>query len=410
MTRFIVALFMMLGFVLAPPASADKPHPRTAVPIYTFVSMPDFMNADIGDVSGRPGWDPGDPNSINTSYNTAVDTILQDVMTHNPDDIYVAGDLVEGHWGQDIDNTGIFGPVDTDAQRTAAIYEAAHTYDRKWNNFFERNGFNSLNIYPAVGDHDIGDNGWPVDSFKFGAVPDFKKAFGDTFLPDGRFKRRPFGTPFENTSYVTTLAGGNVVLLTLDEFAKWSDGIHMTVANKYLEWVESVLATTLPSQTVIVQGHVPVLMPVRETGSSGLHLEDAENSALWKLMNKYNVDFYFSGEVHNDTARVSDTGPVQISHGGLIAYNGQKYMVGTVYDDGTVDLETYRFLNATSDRTDRMWQTSDRRPPISVWYPDHATLVGNMHTINGHVYCATGDLELNNVTIPAPAVDPTCVP
>ena len=376
-------------------------------PIYTFASIPDFMNADIGDVSGRPNW-TGGYNSTNASYERAVDAVLSNLASHNPDDVYVAGDLVEGHWGQDIDNTKIFGPCDTDDNRREAIRKAGNFYYSEWKKYFTRNGININNVYPAVGDHEIGDNGWPIDSFKFKNIPTFKDTFADNFIK-GRFTRRPFGTPFEDTSYITTLAGGRVVLLSLDVFAKWEDGVHATVVGGHLDWVKKVLATTTPNQLVIVQGHTPVLGPVRLSGSSGLMLEGGKNSGLWQAMTEAGVDFYFAGEVHDNTVRTAASGPIQISHGGLIAYNSSRYMIGKWYDDGSIIFQTYRFPNAWSDRDNRMWQTSDRRPPIKVVYPDPPYVAGGMKVQNGQIVYAVGDMQPNNVDVPPPPMDQSLI-
>ena len=80
---------------------------------YTFVSMPDFLNADIGETRASSRCEPGDPNSINDSYGLALDVVLNEVQAEAPSSVLVAGDLVEGHWGVDVENTGIFGPTGT---------------------------------------------------------------------------------------------------------------------------------------------------------------------------------------------------------------------------------------------------------------------------------------------------------
>jgi hypothetical protein len=94
------------------------------VPQATFVSMPDFLNADVADERDRPAWRPGLPNSITGYYRRAIDIVLDEVESENPDAVFVAGDLVQGHWGSDVDDTGIFGPVDTFAQQLQAVTQA----------------------------------------------------------------------------------------------------------------------------------------------------------------------------------------------------------------------------------------------------------------------------------------------
>ena len=67
-------------------------------------------------------------------------------------------------------------------------------------------------------------------------------------------------------------------------------------------------------QWTIVQGHVPILEPVRSRGSSDLRYPGGTSSALWKMFEKYGVDLYLAGEVHDTTASTSD-GIVQLAHG-----------------------------------------------------------------------------------------------
>ena len=86
---------------------------------YSFLSSPDFLNADIADVRSSPLYRHGSPNSITPSLRKSLDTILDHLASEQVPDIFVAGDLVEGHWGVDTENTGTFGPVRTRAERQA---------------------------------------------------------------------------------------------------------------------------------------------------------------------------------------------------------------------------------------------------------------------------------------------------
>jgi hypothetical protein len=136
---------------------------------YKFVSMPDYWNADVGDVSGSPFYSAGMPNSINASYQATDDYILSTARAEGATDMLVAGDFVEGHWGIDTDKTGVFGPVTTTAQKRAAVKLAGDTYYPQVMDRFTRNGFT---LYPALGDHEIGDNDWNVskggmEAFKY---------------------------------------------------------------------------------------------------------------------------------------------------------------------------------------------------------------------------------------------------
>jgi hypothetical protein len=46
--------------------------------------------------------------TVNDVYERAVDVILDEVEAEQPDSVLVAGDLVEGRWGLDVDGTGTF--------------------------------------------------------------------------------------------------------------------------------------------------------------------------------------------------------------------------------------------------------------------------------------------------------------
>ena len=169
------------------------------MPLATFVSMPDFLNADVADVRDRPAWRPGMPNSINSSYRRAINIVLDEVEAENPDAVFVAGDLVQGHWGSDVDDTGIFGPVDTFAQRLRAVTNAGRCYYGQWRERFTERG---LTVYPAIGDHEIGDNPWPVGQFKYRAFSTFKAVWAEYFTLRGDgshiYDHRPVGTSFED--------------------------------------------------------------------------------------------------------------------------------------------------------------------------------------------------------------------
>lgn len=58
----IVALGASLVYTLTDAA------PAPTQPDYTFASMPDYLNLDVGEVRGIPYWKPGEPNSINKYY------------------------------------------------------------------------------------------------------------------------------------------------------------------------------------------------------------------------------------------------------------------------------------------------------------------------------------------------------
>lgn len=333
-------------------------------PVSTFVSIPDLFNTDVGDVSGLPGWRPGFPNSTNASWETAAATVLDAVAAENPNYVLAAGDLVRGEWHQDHDGLGIFGHHMGRGATQRAVQSAADTYYSQW---LQRLSARNLKVFAAVGDHEIGDNPWKAGSRKTRLVPTFKSAWAKHFTTgaDGhpRFHSRPVGTPYENTAYSKRF--GPVLLVTLDEFVQAADGaVTPGVSDDQLAWLDSVLAAAAADPTItytIVQGHCPVLTPVRAQASSSLTIPGGAQSALWDTMRRHGVDLYLAGEVHQITS-TNEGGVEQIAHGGHIgATNESNYLVGRVYDD-RLDLEL-RQAPVTGGGSDVLWQMGHARSP-----------------------------------------------
>lgn len=389
--RTILATFLVLtlGAATAPTASTRE----AGEPTYTFVSMPDFLNADIGNTRLSPRWDRGDPNSINTSYREAIDVILDAVQDENPDSVLVAGDLVEGHWGSDVDDTRIFGRVNTFEQRMHAVTRAGNLYYSQWARRYAERG---LLVHPAVGDHEIGDNWWHPGSFKYRAVPRFKRVWAKHFTASGTtYDMRPTDTAWQNTAYATYLSP-DLLLVTVDVFKRSADGVHAMVTNGQLKWLDSVLAQNSAlgvdgAKWVIVQGHTPVLGPVRESQSSGLYTEKPEK--FWATLRRHDVTAYFNGEVHTVTMR--HDGVTQISHGnGILVGTGPfNYLIGKVYGD-RIETAIKRIPRLSIDRSAKLWHTTLKRPPIGITYAREALVTGTavLTTDDGRIGESTGEL------------------
>ncbi len=126
---------------------------------------------------------------------------------------------------------------------------------------------------------------------------------------------RPFGTPYVNTSYAYVYK--NAMFVTVDAFhmigtnfydKKAGEGgsgiVTCTVVGEHLRWFENVLKAAREDTTIdhiFVQAHLPILQPVRKINSSGQFIDKGIESEFWKLMQKYDVDIYFGGEVHSNT-------------------------------------------------------------------------------------------------------------
>ncbi len=386
---------MALALTVLPggPASAEP----ADEPDYTFVSMPDFLNADVADLSLSPAasWRDGDPNSSAPGYEDQIGVVLDEVARAGATDVLVAGDLVEGRWGSDTEATGIFGPVDTFRAQKAAVRLAAATYYPVWRERFDVRG---LTTYTALGDHEIGDNPWnatrgkPYPAFRHRANRLFKHQWAHYLNGDGeRFRRHPSAGPARRTAYATFLHP-EVLLVTVDVFERTEDDVVIDVDPAQLDWLRHTLARAQNRGVdwVLVQGHVPVLRPVRTSRSSvpPLRFEGGRESDFWRTLAEYDVDLYLNGEVHATTAKRA-RGVTQVSHGGLFYPGDFSYLVGRVSGD-RLDLETRAFEAATATGP-LLWQTHRRTVPSLVRYPTESYQSGAMGlTRDGTVLYRTG--------------------
>jgi Calcineurin-like phosphoesterase len=349
-------------------------------PSITLVSMPDLINADVGDVSGIDragylGWDPGDPNSINAYYRNTLKVVLDQVASENPDAVLVAGDEVNGHWGVDHDQTGIFGRVDTYEQQLEAIRNAGRLYYGQWKDRFARR---DLRVHPAVGDHEVGDNPWRSGSFKTRAFGTFKDTWARHFTASGtKYALRPAGTPYEGTAYAVRPTP-DTLLVTVDTFAKYDGTVHTRLTSGQLDWVRGTIEEAKASgvKNVIVQGHVSVLGPVNNQHSSNLMYEGGSSSKFWQMLKRKKVDLYLAGEAHDMTV-LTDGTLVQVTHGGYVPRGISNYLVIEVYED-RIELRLKKFSGRTLDETRRLWQVDDRRPPWSQVIDPDPQPVGTM--------------------------------
>lgn len=361
------------------PAAGDTP-PADA---FRFVSMTDFLNADIGDVTGTRYYRAGQPNSTNPSYETAIATVLDAVRDEGTPHVLADGDFVEGHWGVDTAKTGTFGPVTTESQKLAAVRLAADTYYRQTLARFTGRG---LNVYPAVGDHELGDNPWRradggITAFKWRNVGVFKAAYSRTMMTDAagapRFVNRPEGQA-AGTAYAVR-PHPEVQFVSLDVFRRSNTDVVAQLDGKQLAWLTSVLATARADGVdwIIVQGHTPIIGPIRRAYSSGLMYTGGQGSALWRVLKEYGVNVYFSGEFHDITAHYVD-GIAQITHGGLIQRGQATYVVADVA--GTTMTLTVKRFAGTADLSElKLWQTDTLKNKAStVTLPAAAEIVGTM--------------------------------
>ncbi|MCW2735934.1 MAG: hypothetical protein JWN97_578 [Nocardioides sp.] len=379
-----------------PSTELERGGPRDRPPVpsapdlagaYRFISSPDFLNQDVADLTAggrRQHIDPSTgqvANSTNPEYDAALDHVITEMASHATDDVLVAGDLVEGRWGRDDSRTGVFGPVRTQAQRLRAWRRAADAY---YPAYLQRFADHGLTTYPAIGDHEIGDDPWRKGrdtwtDFKRRHVPQFKSIFADHVLAgaDGepRFPDGPRGQA-RRTAYAVRLSP-TVLLVTLDVFERRGGDVHMSVDPAQLRWLRQVLRQARADEVpwVMVQGHVPMTGDVRTRNSSHLVYEDGVRSDLWRAMVKGGVDVYLSGEVHDQTVHQRD-GILEVSHGSLLYRGEASYVVGQATAEQLV-LENHQF-RGTINFEDRLWTTSRQGAPGHISYPYPSIVTGTL--------------------------------
>lgn len=383
------------GDALIARADDDGPKSRPEVPraprldgAYRFVSAPDFLNQDVADLTadGRETYvDPATgniANSTNASYERALAHVLDEMASHGTDDMLVAGDLVEGRWGRDDSGAGVFGPARTSRERLVATRRAAAVYYPAW---LERVAAHGLTPYPAVGDHEMGDDPWeragdPWVTHKRAHWAEFKRLYARHVMtmPDGteRFVQRPPRGQARDTAYAVRL-DPNVLLVTLDVFTRHAGDVRMQIDKAQLHWLRGVLRRARRADVpwVMVQGHTPIAGPVRVRNSTGLRYRKGTRSALWRTMVKGGVDVYLCGEVHDQTVTVRD-GLLQVTHGSLFYRGEASYVLGQATARRLV-LENRQF-RGRMDFSGRLWTTSQLGAPGGISYPDPSLVTGTL--------------------------------
>jgi hypothetical protein len=297
-----------------------------------FVCAPDWHSINtVQEMSGTYS---------STTWNIA----LADMSTFKPDFCMIPGDFGgQDDWYTDGDKAKYLpnakSPKEVIDYISNVCYPALKTR------------FQDKGVYPIIatlGDHEIGDNDWPEGSAKSLAVPFYKEAFVRHFFqnedssyiyssPIGTIPCRPMGTPYEGSSYAAQF--GNLLVVSVDVFRQddpmlkicTKGSVAGEVSGLHLQWLDDLLGQARLStdiKFIIVQGHLPVLAPVRAKSSSTMYVINNEQSPFWKVLQKHKVDFYFSGEVHAPTAILDkDSETIQIVSGGPIA---PSYLLGQV--------------------------------------------------------------------------------
>jgi hypothetical protein len=112
---------------------------------------------------------------------------------------------------------------------------------------------------------------------------------------------------------------------------------------------------------VIVQGHIPTLVPTRWLHSGRLSVPERRESSFYKLLDREGVDLYLCGEVHDATMLQRGPGePIQISHGCIFRY-GFNYLIGRVFPGGRVVVDLYEIPLLRASLATEIWSCDATR-------------------------------------------------
>lgn len=348
-------------------------------PLARYVSTSGVPHIDVADVRVLRrglGWDPGDPNGINASWRTAIDTVWNQIASESPAAVFATGDMVQGFWGVDDDHTGIFGPVDTFRHREAAVVAAGNAYEGTLRRTYAHHG---LVVYPGMGDHEMGgldhDGESPPSIFRARALSSWVSTWSRNF------NRSPH--------YHVALPGG-VELWTLKPFRQDPDGgVSSTIGRGQRRWLQHSLAAST-ARWKIVQSEIPPYSSPGFVGqhTSATHLLNADQ--VYDILARNNVDLMLSAEFHDVDALQVDGVP-EIIHGGAQA--SVNYLVMDVYADHIH--VTLKRMSGTTDRTTLLWQPSaENRPAANIQITPGAVVTGDMTITHDGATAATGDLVL----------------
>jgi len=264
-----------------------------------FTSVPDIFNWNIG--NPQPGWEE------------TLGWFFDRIHKEGPDFTLNAGDIMDARWWDDAEQV----------QKKTEEY---------WGGFKKRFDDRGMTVYVAPGDHEYGDDG----GLKKG---DIARAFGEQFTA---LMGMPRNGPANHPGRAFSVRKNNLLVITLDTFEDKGEKFSYSVDKEQLEWMEKTLIANEDAEFVIVQGHLPIVGPVKSQNSSASMLEEGTDSALWKLMVKHKVDVYLCGEHHRITVKKHD-GIWQIVHGALWGTQTDlNYLRGSV-NSGEMKLELLEF-------------------------------------------------------------------
>ncbi len=266
---------------------------------FYFTSYPDLFNWNID--YPQPGWEE------------AMDWFLGGMKKEGPAFSLNAGDIMDARWWTDRD-------------------EVRRKTNQYWGGFKKRFDDKNITLYIAPGDHEYGDD---QGLTKMHLAPVFAGQFTAIF-------DMPMNGPEHKKELAYSITEENLAVISVDTFEDAGDRMSMTVSGKQLAWLKKTLESCQDKDFIIVQGHVPVVGPVRSKNSSANMLEGGTDSEFWKTMVEYGVDVYLCGEHHRITTIHRD-GIWQIVHGALWGTQEDvNYLRGSVFPDKLI-LELFKF-------------------------------------------------------------------
>ncbi len=329
-------LFLMIPSAFLPLAGQEDQKAETNR-TWSFVSTPDLFNVDVGDLRDYPDY-RGSKNSMTPTWRKTTGRFLDFLKAEQPEFVAVAGDLVMARWHQGAIYEGVFGPMKKNLksldleEEKQRVRNAADFYFGKWNKFFTERG---LKAYPAVGDHELGDDYSWSHPVAVQTVPTHRERFAHYFVDPIRDKLYSYPESGQHKHSVYAIRHKNLLLISVDVFHQPhpEKPPRVEVGPAQLQWLEQVLnraRTDRDIDHVIVQGHTPVLFEgynIKANVSGTLHLNQGKTSPFWKLMKSHQVDLYLTGEVHAENVNQDGRDlPLQITHGGLFGFKGDKQL------------------------------------------------------------------------------------
>lgn len=291
--RLISQLFLPLLLASALYVRAEQPE------AVRFTSVPDIFNWNIS--YPQEGWEE------------TMDWYFDRLKKEGPDFTLCAGDIMDARWWKDAEQVRV-------------------KTEKYWGGFLKRFKDKGMRVYVAPGDHEYGDDGGL-------AKGDIARAFAHEFT---RQMGMPENGPDNHKGRAFYLREGNLLVVTLDTFEDAGKRFTYSVGEEQLRWLDKVLTEHKAAEFKLVQGHLPIVGPVRSKNSSASMLKGGTKSELWKLLVKHQIDAYLCGEHHRVTVHHHD-GIWQIVHGALWGTQTDiNYMRG-VSASGKLTLELVEF-------------------------------------------------------------------